>query len=91
HRLQSVTWVGGRGNAGRSFNPLPGLREGSWGAPAFDHYTGTWEIGLEDPEADVPVDVTCSPRTCEPLGGRRSIVPPILIGRGSAVALCRGV
>ncbi|CAL9778223.1 unnamed protein product [Musa acuminata subsp. burmannicoides] len=63
---------------------------GGWGgAPAFDHYTGTWETGLVDPEADVPVDVTCSPRTCESLGGRRAIVPPILIGRRSAPTLCR--
>nr|ABF69965.1 hypothetical protein MA4_25J11.48 [Musa acuminata] len=79
----------GSGDRETAVDPLtlcPPLREG---APAFDHYTGTWETGLVDPEADVPVDVTCSPRTCESLGGRRAIVPPILIGRRSAPTLCR--
>ncbi|CAL9040930.1 unnamed protein product [Musa banksii] len=86
----------GSGDRETAVDPLtlcPPLREGSGsgGAPAFDHYTGTWETGLVDPEADDPVDVTCSPRTCESLGGRRAIVPPILIGRRSAPTLFRDV
>ncbi|THU46539.1 hypothetical protein C4D60_Mb09t06000 [Musa balbisiana] len=69
----------------------PSAKVRGGGAPAFDHYTGKWETGRVDPEADVSVDVTCSPRTCEYLRRRRAIVPPILIGRRSAPTLCPDV